>query len=96
MQCDSLTWPSFIQFSLQKRNNVSLALNQAQQWLRNLTTEEFEALLVKYQPQIEEIFAQIPEEKRPVERAILKRTRKRKPHPFAKPFYWAGFTATGL
>lgn len=82
--------------NLQKRNNVSLALNQAQQWLRNLTTEEFEALLVKYQPQIEEIFAQIPEEKRPVERAILKRTRKRKPHPFAKPFYWAGFTATGL
>ncbi|MBE8966049.1 tetratricopeptide repeat protein [Nostocales cyanobacterium LEGE 12452] len=82
--------------NLQKINSVSLALNQAQQWLRNLTTEEFEALLIKYQPQIEEIFAQLPEEKRPVARAILKRTCKRKPHPFAAAFYWAGFTATGL
>jgi CHAT domain-containing protein len=82
--------------NLQTINSVSIALNQAQQWLRNLTTEEFEALLVKYQPQIEEIFAQIPEEKRPVARAILRRTCKRKPHPFAAPFYWAGFTATGL
>jgi CHAT domain-containing protein len=77
-------------------NNVSLALNQAQHWLRNLTTEEFEALLVKYQSQIEENFAQLPEEKRPVAKAILKRTCKRKPHPFAAPFYWAGFIATGI
>jgi CHAT domain-containing protein len=82
--------------NLQKINSASLALNQAQQWLRNLTTEKFEALLVKYQPQIEEIFAQLPEEKRLVARAILKRTCYRKPHPFAKPFYWAGFTATGV
>ncbi|NJM74360.1 MAG: CHAT domain-containing protein [Scytonema sp. RU_4_4] len=81
--------------NLQTINSVSLALNQAQQWLRNLTTEEFEALLVKYQPQIEEIFAQLPEEKRRLEKAILERC-KRKPHPFAAPFYWAGFTATGI
>ncbi|QIR37021.1 CHAT domain-containing protein [Tolypothrix sp. PCC 7910] len=82
--------------NLQTINTVSIALNQAQQWLRNLTTEEFEALLVKYHPQIEEMFAQIPEDTRPVARAILRRTSKRKPHPFAAPFYWAGFTATGL
>ncbi|MBE9212846.1 CHAT domain-containing protein [Plectonema cf. radiosum LEGE 06105] len=82
--------------NLQIINSVSLALNQAQEWLRNLTTEEFEALLVKYDSQIEEIFAQLPEEKRPVARAILRRTCKRKPHPFVAPFYWAGFTATGL
>ncbi|MEH2087182.1 CHAT domain-containing tetratricopeptide repeat protein, partial [Nostoc sp.] len=82
--------------NLQTINTVSLALNQAQQWLRNLTTEEFEALLVKYHLQIEEIFAQIPEDTRPIARAILRRTCKRKSHPFAAPFYWAGFTATGL
>ncbi|MBF2008912.1 MAG: tetratricopeptide repeat protein [Chlorogloeopsis fritschii C42_A2020_084] len=82
--------------NLQTINSVSLALYQAQQWLRNLTTEEFEALLIKYQRQIEEIFAQISEDWRPVARAILRRTCKRKPHPFAAPFYWAGFTATGL
>ncbi len=82
--------------NLQTINSVFFALNQAQQWLRNLTTEEFEGLLVKYDPQIEEIFAQLPEEKRPVARAILRRTCKRKPYPFAASFYWAGFTATGL
>ncbi|BAZ00701.1 TPR repeat-containing protein [Tolypothrix tenuis PCC 7101] len=82
--------------TLQTINSVSLALNQAQQWLRNLTTEEFEALLVKYHPQIEEIFAQLPQGKRRFARAILDNTRKRKPNPFAAPFYWAGFTATGL
>ncbi|MBD0265404.1 MAG: CHAT domain-containing protein, partial [Tolypothrix sp. Co-bin9] len=82
--------------NLQTVNSVSLALNQAQEWLRNLTTDEFETLLVKYHPQIEEIFAQIPEDTRPVARAILRRTCKRKPYPFAAPFYWAGFTATGL
>ncbi|MBD2498653.1 CHAT domain-containing protein [Nostoc sp. FACHB-280] len=82
--------------NLQTLNSVSLALNQAQQWLRNLTTEEFEALLVKYDSPIEEIFAQLPEEKRLVARAILRRMCRRKPHPFAVPFYWAGFTATGL
>jgi CHAT domain-containing protein len=82
--------------NLQIINSVSLALNQAQQWLRNLTTEEFAALLVKYDSQIEEIFAQLPKEKRPVARAILRRTCKREPHPFAAPFYWAGLTATGL
>ncbi|MGF1672143.1 MAG: CHAT domain-containing protein [Rivularia sp. (in: cyanobacteria)] len=82
--------------NLQIINSVSLALNQAQEWLRNLTTEEFEALLVKYYSQIEEIFVQLPEEKRPVARAILRRTCKRKPHPFVAPFYWAGFIATGL
>ena len=82
--------------NLQTINSVFFVLNQAQHWLRNLTTEKFEALLGQYQPQIEEIFAQIPEEKRPVARAILRRTCKRKPYPFAAPFYWAGFTATGL
>ncbi|MBD2603526.1 CHAT domain-containing protein [Scytonema hofmannii FACHB-248] len=82
--------------NLQTINSVSIALNQAQQWLRNLTTEEFEALLVKYQPQIEEIFAQISEDWRPVAKAKLKKACKRKPYPFAAPFYWAGFTATGL
>lgn len=82
--------------NLQIINSVSLALNQAQKWLRNLTTEEFAALLVKYDSQIEEIFAQLPKEKRPVARAILRRTCERKPHPFVAPFYWAGFTATGL
>lgn len=75
-------------------NRISLALNQAQKWLRNLTCEEFEELLDKYQSEIEQLFAQIPEDQRPVAEASLKKIRKRT-HPFANPYYWAAFTATG-
>ncbi len=82
--------------NLQTINSVSLALNQAQQWLRNLTTEEFEALLVKYQPQIEEIFAQLEEDDQILAEEYLLQTRHRKPYPFKNPFYWAAFTATGV
>ncbi|MDZ8227687.1 CHAT domain-containing protein, partial [Nostoc sp. ChiVER01] len=82
--------------NLQIINSVSLALNQAQQWLRNLTTEEFEALLVKYQPQIEEIFAQLEEDDQILAEEHLLQTRHRQPYPFKNPFYWAAFTATGV
>lgn len=76
--------------------NIVLALQQAQQWLRDLTTEEFKELLVKYKPLIEQIFAQLPKGKRLNAEANLNKTCQRQPHPFAAPFYWAGFTATGL
>ncbi|GAX39308.1 TPR repeat-containing protein [Tolypothrix sp. NIES-4075] len=82
--------------NLQTINTVSIALNQAQQWLRNLTTEEFEALLVKYHPQIEEIFAQLEEDDQILAEEYLLQTRHRKPYPFKNPFYWAAFTATGV
>ncbi|MBR8834132.1 MAG: CHAT domain-containing protein [Stigonema ocellatum SAG 48.90 = DSM 106950] len=82
--------------NLQTINSVSLALNQAQQWLRNLTTEKFEALLVRYKLQIEEIFAQLEEDDQIVAEEYLLQTRNRKPYPFKNPFYWAAFTATGV
>jgi tetratricopeptide (TPR) repeat protein len=75
---------------------VAVALNQAQKWLRNLTSEEFEIVLAKYKPQIDRIFAQLPAGHRRVAEASLKQIRDRKPHPFANPYYWAAFTATGL
>ncbi|BAZ75716.1 TPR repeat-containing protein [Aulosira laxa NIES-50] len=82
--------------NLQTINTVSLALNQAQQWLRNLTTEEFEALLVKYHPQIKEIFAQLEEDEQILAEEYLLQAKNRKPYPFKNPFYWAAFTATGV
>ena len=82
--------------NLQTINSVSLALNQAQQWLRNLTIEEFEALLFKYKLQIEEIFAQLEEDDQIVAEEYLLQTRNHQPYPFEKPFYWAAFTATGV
>ncbi|WGV24796.1 CHAT domain-containing protein [Halotia branconii] len=82
--------------NLQTINNVSLALNQAQHWLKNLTTEEFAALLVKYDSQIAEIFAQLEEDEQIFAEEYLLQAKNRKPYPFKNPFYWAAFTATGV
>lgn len=77
--------------------SVAVALNQAQKWLRNLTSEEFEQLIAEFKPQIEQIIAHLPEGKpRELAKASLKASRNRKPYPFADPFYWAAFTATGV
>ncbi len=73
------------------------ALNEAQQWLRNLTSEGLEALLKCLKPQIDQTFKLLPKKERtrfvnaPLEGAL-----NRKPFPFAEPHYWAGFTAIGV
>ena len=84
------------QSSQKQAGDVAIALNQAQKWLRNLTTEEFEKLLNKYKPQIEQIFAQMPIKKERIKARRRLEALKRQSYPFASPFYWAAFTATGL
>jgi CHAT domain-containing protein len=73
------------------------ALNEAQQWLRNLTSEKLEALLTDLQPQIDQVFDQLPPKDRRVYiQARLNAALNRKPFPFAEPHYWAAFTAIGV
>lgn len=82
--------------------DVAIALNQAQKWLRDLTNEEFEAVFTKYQLQIDEIIAQLSKGDRFEFQDSLDQARKkiqspdRQPKPFANPYYWAAFTATGV
>ena len=82
--------------------DVAIALNQAQKWLRDLTSEDFEAVFAKYQPQIDGILAQLPKGDRFEFQEALKADRNtiqapdRQPKPFANPYYWAAFTATGV
>jgi CHAT domain-containing protein len=82
--------------------DVAIALNESQKWLRDLTSKEFEALFDKYQPQIEEILVQLPKGSRFEFQDSLEQARNkiqapdRQPKPFADPYYWAAFTATGL
>ncbi|TAE95379.1 MAG: CHAT domain-containing protein [Oscillatoriales cyanobacterium] len=59
------------------------ALNEAQQWLRNLTSEGLEALLKDLKPQIDKIFDRLPlmERTRYVQ-APLNGAKNRKPFPF--------------
>jgi CHAT domain-containing protein len=84
------------QSSQKQAGDVAIALNQAQQWLRNLTIEEFEKLLDQYKPQIQQLFAQMPIKKERIKARRRLEALKRQSHPFASPFYWAAFTATGL
>ncbi|MEQ8998559.1 MAG: CHAT domain-containing protein [Coleofasciculus sp. B1-GNL1-01] len=79
-----------------EEGTIAIALNQAQKWLRTLTSNEFEKLLDKYHSQIEQIFAQLPKSKSRIFKASLKQARKRQPYPFANPYYWAAFTAIGI
>ena len=76
--------------------SIAIALNQAQLWLRDLTVPDLDLLVERFQPQLTQIFAQLPKGKQRIFQASLKQARQRKPHPFANPFYWAAFTANGI
>ncbi|NES02000.1 MAG: CHAT domain-containing protein [Okeania sp. SIO2F4] len=74
---------------------VAFALNQAQILLRDLTREDFEKFLDQFQQKIEEIWASLSKGKRKIAEKSLEKVRERQPRPFASPFYWSGFIATG-
>ncbi len=76
--------------------DVALALADAQRWLRDLTGEELEVLLADLQPQISQMFDRLSQSYRVIAEASLQQIRNRKPYPFANPYHWAAFTATGV
>jgi CHAT domain-containing protein len=77
--------------------STAAALNEAQQWLGNLTTEGLKAVLKRLKPQIDQVFEQLSQKDRTLlVEARLNRALNRKPFPFAEPHYWAGFTAIGV
>ncbi len=83
--------------SCQKQaGDVAVALNQAQKWLRNLTIEELDHLLNQHKPQLDRVLAQLRPGQRLIFQESLKQIRQRQPLPFANPYYWAAFTATGF
>ncbi|WP_414570243.1 CHAT domain-containing protein [Nostoc sp. CCY 9925] len=76
--------------------DVAIALKQAQTWLRNLTIEELDTFLEEHKPQIDKVLAQLRVGQRIRFQESLKLIKQRQPLPFANPYYWAGFTASGL
>ncbi|MEG3970780.1 CHAT domain-containing protein [Microcoleus sp. T2B6] len=83
-------------FSRLQVGDVAIALGDAQRWLRDLTSEELEVLLADFQPQISQMFDRLSQSYRLIAEASLQQIRNRKPYPFANPYYWAAFTATGV
>ncbi|MEH2237590.1 CHAT domain-containing protein [Nostoc sp.] len=76
--------------------DIAIALKQAQNWLRNLTIKELDRFLEEHKPQIEKVLAQLRVGQRIIFKESLKLIKQRQPLPFANPYYWAGFTASGL
>jgi CHAT domain-containing protein/predicted LPLAT superfamily acyltransferase len=76
--------------------DIAIALKQAQNWLRNLTIEELDRFLEEHKPQIEKVLAQLRVGQRIIFQDYLKLIKQLQPLPFANPYYWAGFTASGL
>ncbi|MEZ2224738.1 CHAT domain-containing protein [Microcoleus sp.] len=83
-------------YSKLEEGDVAIALQDAQSWLRNLTSEEGEKLLDKIQLQIESLFPGKPRSARAVKTNALKRIQESGIYPFSDPYYWAAFTATGF
>ncbi|WP_414545997.1 CHAT domain-containing protein, partial [Nostoc sp. CCY0012] len=75
--------------------DIAIALKQAQIWLRNLTIEGLDIFLEEHKTQIEKVLAQLRVGQRSIFQESLKRIKQRQPLPFANPYYWAGFTASG-
>ncbi|MEH2174028.1 CHAT domain-containing protein, partial [Nostoc sp.] len=76
--------------------DVAIALKEAQNWLRNLTIEGLDIFLKEHKTQIEKVLAQLRVGQRIRFQESLKLIKQRQPLPFANPYYWAGFTASGL
>lgn len=74
---------------------VAIALKQAQTWLRNLTIEELNIFKKEHKLEIKKVLAQLRKGQRKIVKESWKRIKQRQPLPFANPFYWAGFTASG-
>lgn len=83
-------------YSKLEEGDVAIALQDAQNWLRNLTSEEGEKLLEKIQPQIESLFPGKPRSARAFKTGALKRIKECGIYPFSDPYYWTAFIATGF
>ena len=78
-----------------QEGDIAIALNLAQKRLRDLTSDEFEQRLTQYKPLIDEIFGKLPKGKRRVAEASIRQFQSQA-SPFANPYDWAAFTATGI
>jgi CHAT domain-containing protein/TPR repeat protein len=75
--------------------DVAIALQDAQNWLRNLTSEKGKQFLDKIKPHIEKIFKEPILAELFLDGAVT-RINAPIPYPFFHPYNWAAFTTTGF
>jgi CHAT domain-containing protein/Tfp pilus assembly protein PilF len=78
------------------KGDISVALMQSQQWLLNMPSYMLEK--IHRSPKLQQYFQAIGISKKEQMQLtdLLQGAIKRKPYPFANPYYWASFVAIGL
>ena len=78
---------------LENRENVTIALKEAQQWLRYLTLQEFEQIFTNT---IQPVIMTWRVGKRLIIEEFRQQISQRGTYPFSNPFYWSAFLTSGI
>ena len=82
--------------SIQDQGSIAIVLNHTQTWLRTLNSQKLAQ--TKNSQEFQQLLDQVFESKRDRRKFqdLLEAAVKREPYPFANPYYWTAFIATGI
>ncbi len=82
--------------SIQDQGSIAIVLNNTQTWLRTLNSKKLAR--IKDSQKFQQLLDQVFENKRDRKKFqdLLEAAVKREPYPFANPYYWTAFIATGV
>jgi CHAT domain-containing protein len=82
--------------SIRDQGSIAIVLNNTQTWLRTLNSKKLAR--IKNSQKFQQLLDQVFEIKRDRKKFqdLLEAAVKREPYPFANPYYWTAFIATGV
>ena len=82
--------------SIQDQGSIAIVLNNTQTWLRTLNSKKLAR--IKNSQKCQQLLDRVFESKRDRRKFqdLLEAAVKRQPYPFANPYYWTAFIATGI
>ncbi len=82
--------------SIQDQGSIAIVLNHTQTWLRTLNSQKLAQ--TKNSQEFQQLLDRVFESKRDRRKFqdLLEAAVKREPYPFANPYYWTAFIATGI
>jgi CHAT domain-containing protein len=82
--------------SIQDQGSIAIVLNNTQTWLRTLNSKKLAR--IKDSQKFQQLLDRVFESKRDRRKFqdLLEAAVKRQPYPFANPYYWTAFIATGV
>ncbi|MDB9505745.1 CHAT domain-containing protein [Microcystis aeruginosa CS-338/01] len=82
--------------SIQDQGSIAIVLNNTQTWLRTLNSQKLAQ--TKNSQEFQQLLDRVFESKRDRRKFqdLLEAAVKRQPYPFANPYYWTAFIATGV